>query len=302
MHKKPNKPGHLPWHSAFVQAMQQELFHYLDVLEFSVEHSLTSEPLQIDLIIIKKLKDVEIDNDIARIFRAHNIVEYKSPEDYLAIEDFWKVTAYAHLYAAISPDVDLSDVTLTFIEARHPRKLLRYLAAVRKYAIEKTAPGMYSITGDYIPIQLIETKKLAEKEHRFLNSLKSSLRLDSMNDILGILKGSGREQYMSAYLDVLMRANPRTYMEVNNMAKTYPTLDELFIQSGFTQRMEERFRMQGSENTKEQIAQNLLSRGMPITEIAEIAELPVEKVREIASPCALRERPEGAEELAPVIK
>jgi hypothetical protein len=112
----------LQWHPAFLQAIQMELFDYREHLEFRYEHHLTSAPLQIDLLIIKKKKDVAIDKNIARIFRSDNLLEYKSPEDYLSVKDFWKVCAYANLYAAITPGVDLSDVTVSFVESRHPNK------------------------------------------------------------------------------------------------------------------------------------------------------------------------------------
>ncbi|MDR2757307.1 MAG: hypothetical protein LBC20_16535, partial [Planctomycetaceae bacterium] len=74
------------WHPAFWGAMQLELKEYRDVLEFTSEYQLTSEPLRIDVLIIKKLKDVVIDKNIARIFRTYNIFEYKSPSDSLTVE------------------------------------------------------------------------------------------------------------------------------------------------------------------------------------------------------------------------
>jgi hypothetical protein len=65
-----------------------ELLPYADVLDFDIEHPLTREPLRVDVIIIKKKKNVVIDKNIAVIFRGRNIVEYKSPEDSLTIADF----------------------------------------------------------------------------------------------------------------------------------------------------------------------------------------------------------------------
>ena len=41
----------IAWHPAFVQAIQQELEDYLDVLTFESEHQLTTEPLKIDVLI-----------------------------------------------------------------------------------------------------------------------------------------------------------------------------------------------------------------------------------------------------------
>ena len=43
-------------------------------------------------------KDVKIQKNIGRIFRQYNIIEYKSPEDNLDIDDFYKVYAYACIY------------------------------------------------------------------------------------------------------------------------------------------------------------------------------------------------------------
>ena len=72
------KTEKLKWHPAFLQAIQHELFEYRDSLEFKYEYPLTEEPLRIDLLIIKKPKQLAIEKNIARIFRADNILEYKS--------------------------------------------------------------------------------------------------------------------------------------------------------------------------------------------------------------------------------
>jgi len=58
----------ISWHPAFVQAIQLELEDYLDVLTFEMEHQLTTEPLKIDVLIIKKTKDVVIKKNIGQIF------------------------------------------------------------------------------------------------------------------------------------------------------------------------------------------------------------------------------------------
>jgi len=183
----------LQWHTAFLQAIQMELLEYRDYLEFRCEYQLTSEPLRIDLLIIKKPKELTINKNIARIFRMDNVVEYKSPEDYLSIKDFLKVYAYANLYAAITPNVDLSDLTLTFVGSRRPRELLRYLTGIRGYTVKETSPGIYQVTGDYLPIQIIESKKLSEDENLWLSSLRKDLEIRGMNAILKQGKKQGPE-------------------------------------------------------------------------------------------------------------
>jgi hypothetical protein len=285
--------GHskLRWHPAFVQAIQMELFDYREYLEYRHEYQLNTAPLQIDLLIIKKLRDIVIDKNIARIFRTDNVVEYKSPEDYLSVSDFWKVCAYANLYAATTPGVDLADVTLTFIGSRHPRKLLRYLRETRGCTVEETSPGIYQVTGDYIPIQIIESQKLSEAENLWLNSLREGLKEKSACAIEEEQKRV-RGVNIDAYLDVVLRANPRVFMEAETMAKKRrETLEEVFTEAGLIPEWLERGRVQGLEQGrvqglekglekgKEIIARNMLRMGMSVEEISQAVELPVEKIR-----------------------
>ena len=111
--QKRKKTGtEIPWHPAFVQALQLELIEYKDVLEFHPELQLTSEPLRIDCVIIKKIKDVEIKKNIAAIFKTWNILEYKSPDDYVSIAGYYKVYGYACLY------IFLNDIPIKGRETR----------------------------------------------------------------------------------------------------------------------------------------------------------------------------------------
>ena len=45
--------------------------------------------MQID-VLVKNERHVKIQKNIGRIFRQYNVVEYKSPEDDLNIDDFYK--------------------------------------------------------------------------------------------------------------------------------------------------------------------------------------------------------------------
>jgi hypothetical protein len=57
----------IAWHPAFVEAIQAELEGYKDVLEFQAEYPLTTEPLRIDVLIVKKRPDAIIEKSIARM-------------------------------------------------------------------------------------------------------------------------------------------------------------------------------------------------------------------------------------------
>ena len=108
--KSPDEKA-IPWHTAFFEAIQMELEEYSQDLQFISEYQLTTEPLRIDVVIIKKSRDIIIKKNIASIFRKENIVEYKSPDDYVSVEDFYLVYGYACVYQSLNK-VDVKDLPL----------------------------------------------------------------------------------------------------------------------------------------------------------------------------------------------
>jgi hypothetical protein len=98
------------------------------------------------VVIVKKAPDLVIEKNIARIFRGINLLEYKSPDDYFSVHDFYKVLSYAFLYAALNK-TSIDDLTLSIVETRHPRELFKYVEETGHGAIAETAPGIYRITG-----------------------------------------------------------------------------------------------------------------------------------------------------------
>lgn len=84
-------PRKTQWHPPFCASMQLELKEYKSISEYSMEYALSTKP-----------QEVQIDNEIGRKFRSHNIIEYKSPNDRLSIENYLKKIGYAHLYFSIT--------------------------------------------------------------------------------------------------------------------------------------------------------------------------------------------------------
>jgi hypothetical protein len=271
------KQQKLKWHPAFLQAIQLELADYKNSLEFKCEYQLTTEPLRIDLLIIKKPESLAIDKNIARIFRLYNILEFKSPEDYISVKDFLKVYSYSYLYAAITPKVDLSGITITFVTRRYPREILKYLTGVRGYEVTESVSGIYTVKGDYLPIQIIETKKLSDKENLWLKSLTNDLESSAAKTILEVGKEVIRETPMSAYLDVLLRANPQTFLEAWKMANGTATFEEVFTEAGIIPQWIER----GIKQDREWI------RGL-LKQVKTVDEL--ERMIDTAPPLAQRKR------------
>lgn len=109
------------------------------------EHRLSKEPLRIDIVVIKKNRDIELEPVWTKIFREHNLVEYKSPADKApTFEVFCKLMGYAWIYAA-QEKVKISDMTVTIICARTPQKLFKILKEDLDYEILEKNEGIYYI-------------------------------------------------------------------------------------------------------------------------------------------------------------
>lgn len=147
----------LQWHPAFYGGMQIELVGEKEKLIFENEHQLGTKPKEVDVLIIKKNPEIEIQKNIGRIFRTYNIVEYKSPTDYLSVDDFYKVYAYACFYKSDAQEVNqikADEITITLASARRPRELLKHLKDVRHYEVSEEN-GIYYIKGDFFRYSLL---------------------------------------------------------------------------------------------------------------------------------------------------
>jgi hypothetical protein len=164
----------MPTVSFFIEALQMELYDYRNDLEIHSEFPLTSEPLRIDCVVVKKNKGTVIKKNIATIFRECNLIEYKSPGDYVSVADFYKVYGYVCLYASFER-VPINDMTISFVESCYPRKLLEHLQKKRGYAVAETSTGIYTVNGDILPIQVIDSRRLSADENLWLKSLSDKL-------------------------------------------------------------------------------------------------------------------------------
>ena len=116
-----------------------------------------------DLLIIRKDKGVAITNQIGDIFRTHNIWEYKSPDDDITIDDYFKTVGYAYLYKELGKTVNEipgDELTVSMARDVHPDKLFSVITQSGG-KIEQKYPGIYHISGVVnIPTQVIVTSEL----------------------------------------------------------------------------------------------------------------------------------------------
>ncbi len=236
---EPKKKSVIYWHPAFFANIQIELKDEADKLTFENEHHLSKKPMQIDVLIIKKEKAGQIRKNIGKIFKKHNVIEYKSPGRSLGIDDFYKVYGYACFYKADVVHADAipaKEVTITFVSERFPRKLIRHLRTVKKYDVEKAEDGIYNVKGDVFSIQILVTRELSEKENLWLKSLTNNLKEpeNARQLIVDYQKNQENDLYRSA-LEAIMHANQKVFQEVNGMTDIFMEI----VQEKFDRKLKE---------------------------------------------------------------
>lgn len=219
----------LQWHAAFQAALQIELIEDREYLQFQEEYNLTKKPLQIDTLIIKLKPGRVIKKSLGRIFRQYNVVEYKSPGDYISINDFYKVWGYTCLYQSDTEKVKErlpEELTVTFVNNHYPAELIGHLEHQYGAGIQRRFPGIYYITGLMFPVQILVNKELSEKENIWLSRLRPDLKVEEDIRPLSIeYKGKEKNPMYAAVMDLIIRANPKQYEEGKKMCDA---LRELF--------------------------------------------------------------------------
>jgi len=143
---KRKKPA--TYHTAAFDAFLYRLNEYIKNGDITLldEHRLSRQPLRIDIMIIKKKREVEIDTSWGKIFRQCNVIEYKSPVDSpLTLPVFVKVVhGYAGIYSSQN-DVKLTDMSATILCHQKPVELFEMLKNELSYKILRKDRGVYYI-------------------------------------------------------------------------------------------------------------------------------------------------------------
>lgn len=213
----------LQWHPAFFAGIRIEFCKEESKMNFESEHQLGMKPMQIDVLIVKKNSKEPLEKNIGRIFRKHNIVEYKSPKDYLSIDDFYKVYGYACFYKADVSEVDsvkINEITLTFVCKGYPRKLVQHLIQERGFGMEEFDKGIYYIMGDIFPIQLIVTSRLSKENNFWLKNLTDDLSdADAVKELAKEYQGHRENTLYRSVMNVIIKANEELFKEESGVCE-----------------------------------------------------------------------------------
>ena len=266
-----------------------------------MEHCLSTKPLQIDLLIIKKVKNAKIINEIGQFFKQHNVCEYKSPDDDLDIDVFFKVIAYALFYKSSGNEVnsiDISDITVTFVRKRKPVKLFDDL---KRYNIlfEQTSKGIYMIKWEFLcDVQILVTREMNPEEHIWLTSLSDHIEEKQARRLIKevhTLTEKDDKEYADSVLQIAMERNKEIFDKIRRDELMCQALWDFFKteieqekrnseicgERRGEQRGERRGEQRGAYTKLISIIIKKIQRGKDILSISDALEEPVEVIRPI---------------------
>jgi len=154
------------------------------------------------------------------------------------------------------------------------------------YTVAKTSPGIYTIGGDILPIQIINSSQLSAEENLWLKNLRRKLGYTAITQIGKEINRQGKAVHIAAYWNAILHANPAAIKEAIEM-KRISKLDRVFIETGWAAEWEAEGeargraegRFEGEAKGRFGIAQNMVKLGLPIETVISATELDPEIVR-----------------------
>ena len=218
--------GKIEYHYGFYAATHAEYHAFREVLDFLQEQELGVEPVKLDMLIIRQDGPNPLKDAIGRFFRRYNILEYKSPEDGLTIDDFYKVQAYACLYKSMGKTVNSipgDALTVSIFRHRLPRKMFEALKQTGLEVVEDH-PGVYHIEGQLtVPAQVIVTSRLPPGEYAAFKLLaKDATREDIMQFM------AERDNYNPEDVRTILRVSVAANRELYRKLKEEGPMEDAF--------------------------------------------------------------------------
>lgn len=167
------------------------------------------------------------------IFKGYNIIEYKSPDDGLTIDDFFKTIAYACLYKGLGRTVNQipeSEITVSLFRDVYPQELFAALKASGR-RIRMQYPGIYYISGRLLfDTQVVVTSQLEGKNHSAFRILSAHAKEEDVRSFIEKARGytePGDRDNVDAVLQVSIAANAELYEDIRRDSEMCEALESL---------------------------------------------------------------------------
>ena len=277
------------WHSAFYAAIQLVFKDEKEHLEFKIEHVLNTKPLLIDTVIIKKPSKCMLENSLGRLFKRYNIIEYKSPQDSMDVDTYFKTYAYACLYKTTGTFVDeikMDDMTITMIRNGKPRELFLYFQD-KNYHITNPYPGVYYVKKEgMFDTQIVVGAELQDEEQIWLKAMVPNAESDVLISFVKKMERElkqGNKNLMDSVFQVVTKANKETMKQLKGEVEVCEAFREL-MKDEIEELLEEE-KEKTAEKTAEKMAIKMATKmihaGKPDEEIMEFTELTKEQLEKL---------------------
>lgn len=282
----PEESGRTRFHYGFYAAMEVEYDLKKIPLTYEQEVELGKDPVRLDFLIIKKEPDVVLRDPIGEFFKQINIFEYKSPEDGLSVDDFYKVQGYGLIYKGFGRKVNelpIENITLTIVRHSYPRDMMKMLRD-SGVVINKTHQGIYRFDGKLsIPVQLVISSQLPTGEYGGLRLLAKGATVNDMKNYVEKAIASGNERIKEnagTVLDICLAVN-KNLEGVDSMYEGFREVFKDFIakerQEGWQEGQQE-----ATEKANERVALDMLNDGEPLAKIIRYSKLAESAIRNLA--------------------
>ena len=150
--------------------------------------------------------------------------------------------------------IPIEELTITLVTGKYPRKLMHHLKTKLRYQVKKAESGIYYVTGDKIPIQIIVTKELTEAENLWLKSLTNELEQNETAEKL--LEEYSKNQANALYrsvMELIVRANKQKFEDVKGMCDALRELMKDEIDAEVKRQVQERIDAEVNKKVQEKI-------------------------------------------------
>lgn len=179
--------GKIQYHEGFYGAIKAQYEPTRIEFTFLQELELGNEPIRMDMLVIKHNVGDTLGDAIGRFFKTHNVIEYKSPEDSLSVDDFYKAQGYALIYKGLDRKVNeipIGEMTVSIFRHAYPRKMFETLEE-DGLQIEEKYPGVYYVTGaSSVQTQVVVTSRLAEGSYPVFKVLAKGFTREDVEKLL----------------------------------------------------------------------------------------------------------------------
>ena len=275
--------GKIQYHQGFYAAVKAEYKARGDMLYWK-DHELGEMPVRPDLVIAKGGEE-PLTDPIGSFFRKRNVLEYKSPEDGLTIDDFDKTHGYAFLYKSLFRGVTFEDMTVSIFRHGYPRELVKALEK-RGFHVKQAFPGILHVTSQtMLPTQLVVISRLAEGSYPGMKILAKNARMEDVKRFLGSITDDRlMVEYATAILQVSIAANQELFERI----KKEESVMNAAVERLFAKEIDAKWndgrdkgRAEGEALGREKDAIEMLKDDMPEAKIAKYTQLTFERIKEL---------------------